>query len=187
MQIKNQFNPIYYSLDLEMNQPSRKIIQIGVCIGNLVIGEILEKISYYINPHEQLSPFIITLTGITQEQVESDSLGLDKAWNEIKARLNHFKAHYSPITWGCGDLLTLKSQLSDITKCRLAHRELDIKTHCQFNWISRQESTQSGLGKAMKRFRLQFQGTKHNALDDAINTFLFAHKLLFKSGLNTWK
>ena len=36
-------SPIYVSLDLEMNQPSGKIIEIGVTVGNAYKREIIEK------------------------------------------------------------------------------------------------------------------------------------------------
>ena len=38
--------------------------------------------------------------------------------------------------------------------------------------------TQSGLAKSMVRLGLKFEGTKHNAMDDATNTFYIYRKLL---------
>jgi len=71
MNKENKPIEIFTSLDLEMAQPSKKIIQIGAVVGNIVTGEILEKLSIIVNPKEQLTEFIINLTGITQEDVNN--------------------------------------------------------------------------------------------------------------------
>ena len=62
---------IFTSLDLEMNQPSRKIISIGVVVGNIRTGNILEKLNVFVNPREKLITRIKDLTKITQEDVDS--------------------------------------------------------------------------------------------------------------------
>ena len=46
------------ALDLELNQPSKSIIQIGICIGNIQTGEILEKLDWIIKQPEEINPFI---------------------------------------------------------------------------------------------------------------------------------
>jgi len=64
----------FICFDLELNQPSEKIIQLGAIAGNIQTGEILESLSAYINPGEPLDPKIITLTGITVRWASSGSL-----------------------------------------------------------------------------------------------------------------
>ena len=56
---------IFTSLDLELNQPSGKIIQIGAAVGHLMTGEIIEKFSCFIKIDEALDERIIKLTGAT--------------------------------------------------------------------------------------------------------------------------
>ena len=56
-------NNIFTSLDLELNKDPTtgpKIIQIGAVVGDLVSGNIIEKFSVYVNPHQQLTPEIIS-------------------------------------------------------------------------------------------------------------------------------
>ena len=61
------------SLDLELNQPSRRIIQIGAVIGNIRTGEIVSRFDSKVSPDEELSPAIAKLTKIKQEEVDFGS------------------------------------------------------------------------------------------------------------------
>lgn len=168
-------NPRVWCFDLEMNKPSNKIIQIGGVIGDLLKGRILTTFNYYINPHEPLDPFIIKLTGITQ-QMSDNGLELGPIKGEIDQLLKQYKVCKSPIVWGNGDLRTLKSQggtgyFQDI------NREIDIKTVFQLMSLSKGLSMRGGLEKSLTKCGLYFEGTPHNALDDAVNTFKFACKM----------
>jgi inhibitor of KinA sporulation pathway (predicted exonuclease) len=44
--------------------------------------------------------------------------------------------------------------------------------------LSKGKKHQAGLAKALTRLGMAFVGRKHRADDDALNTFLIAHKLL---------
>jgi hypothetical protein len=50
------------SMDLELNQPSRRIIQIGAVTGNIRTGEIVSRFDSKVSPNEELSPAIVRLT-----------------------------------------------------------------------------------------------------------------------------
>lgn len=171
-------NPLWLTFDLEMNQPSNKIIQIGACIGNIHTGEILKEYSFFINPGEQITPYITQLTGVTQEMVESSPHSVESAWMAIEPDLRSLNVNYSPITWGGGDLRTLRQQLPERTAeqlpYRIGRREMDVKTLVQFRAIYQNKHLQGGLAKQMVRDGLHFKGTKHDALDDAKNTFWYA-------------
>ncbi len=60
------------SLDLELNQPSRRIIQIGAVIGNIRTGEFVSRFASKVSPDEELSPAIAKLAKIKQQEVASD-------------------------------------------------------------------------------------------------------------------
>lgn len=174
-------NPRFWCFDLEMNQPSKKIIQFAGCIGNIYSGQVLHTFNYYIDPKECIDPFIITLTGITDNMVKSD-LTLDQAWAEVDIQLKKLHAGPSPITWGAGDLRQLKVQVSTPIA---AHKEYNIKDFYQLLQIANRKSPKGGLSTSMSTFGLPFEGTQHNALHDALNTFKFACYLISKSkGLN---
>lgn len=172
---------ICIALDLEMNQPSGKIIQIGACVGNVVTGEILRQQSWYINPEEPISEYITTLTGITDMDIEKEGYTLKEAYDQLSLMALHYGAHRSLITWGCGDQETLREQLNIIKEnkeWRFGRRYWDVKTLFQALMLSRNQKIQSGLAKALIRMGMRFEGKKHDAGDDAYNTFLLFRRLL---------
>src|ERR1700688_4220861 len=92
---------IFTSLDLEMNQPSQKIISIGATIGNIKTGEILDKLHVFVNPNEELNPFIVELTKIKQSDVDSAGT-LEEAYLQLKEMHEKHKSFCNPIVWGGG-------------------------------------------------------------------------------------
>lgn len=172
-----QDRDIFLSLDLEMNQPSGKIIQIGACVGNLRTGEVLETYSKLVKIDEPLNPFIVKLCDITDEQLSSEGVSLVDAYQGLIELAKRHQVFCNPMTWGGGDSLELRQQLGPTPDWPFGRRWLDIKTLFQFRQFSRAEKMQAGLAKALTRVKLKFQGTKHNAKDDAVNTFLLAHYL----------
>lgn len=166
-------NPRLWAFDLEMNQPSGSIIQVGAVVGNLKTGQIMAEFDFYINCKETLNPEIIELTGISQDQVDNGPpLGLVKG--ELDSLIRDMKACKSPVVWGNGDLRTLKSQ-GGTGYFQNTLREIDIKTVHQMISLSNDKSMRGGLAKSMESYGLKFIGREHNALDDAKNTFRLAH------------
>lgn len=169
---------IVTSLDLEMNQPSQKIVQIGAVVGDLRSGAVLERLCIDVAIDEPLNPFITTLTGITEEQLRVAGT-LDEAYQKLAVMHQKANAYCNPITWGGGDSAELRRQLGlDDARFLFGRRWLDIKTLYQLQQMGRGEKPQAGLAKAMTKRGLAFKGRKHNAGDDALNTFLFAAHLL---------
>lgn len=166
-------NPRFWAFDLEMNKPSGKIIQIGAVVGRVDTGKILDVLNIYVNPHEQLDPFIIELCGISQDTVDH-GIELADAGAQLEAWVTENKACKSPIVWGNGDLRCLKQQSGAFQD---VHREIDLKTIHQFNTIKRGISMKGGLAKAIESYGGIFEGRQHDAQDDAINTFNLAHIL----------
>jgi inhibitor of KinA sporulation pathway (predicted exonuclease) len=57
-------------------------------------------------------------------------------------------------------------------------RFIDVKTvFISYQWANNFKH-QAGLANALTKLSLNFQGKKHNAKDDAKNTFLIFHELL---------
>jgi inhibitor of KinA sporulation pathway (predicted exonuclease) len=176
-------NPIevFTSLDLEMAQPSRKIIQIGACVGNIRTGQIFEKISLFVNPQEQLTPFIMDLTKIKQEDVDQ-GYTLEEAYRKLQKLHENYGAFVNVITWGGGDSIELLQQLKQENPhfegwC-FGRRWIDTKT-LFISWrLANGKQVQGGLAKAMTKVGLNFNGQKHRADDDAVNTFRMYVKML---------
>lgn len=174
--------------DLELNQPSNKIIQIGWCVGETNNGNIYVRKDMHVNPHEELSDFIKKLTGITQEQVE---LGypLDHVYRVMCQDHKAMGCFVNPAVWGTGDSYTLRKQLQDESrlytqieyddaKWPLGRRTIDVKTLYQAYRTANNQGLSSGLAKSMRNLGLQFEGKKHSAQADAVNTFRVYCKLL---------
>lgn len=171
-------------LDLEMNKPSGNIIQIGAVVGNLESGEILDYVSIYVKlpDGEQLSEFIKTLTGITQEQVDT-GVSLLEAYSQLRVMHEKHKCFLNPVTWGGGDSQYLYKQLQDMhpessTPWCFGQRWIDAKTLYVCQRMAKGDNPRSGLSKSMARLGLQFRGSKHNGCDDAFNTFRMFRKLV---------
>lgn len=168
------------ALDLEMNQPSGRIIQIGAVAGDVLSGVVHARFSAFINPREPLAPEISKLCGITPETLEIAGT-LDNAFAELKRWVRPFMAQkvHNPITWGAGDMETLREQLElEDEPWLFGRRYLDAKTLFSA-WVeSRGEIPRGGLSASMKKMGLQFEGRKHDAADDAFNTFRIYAELL---------
>lgn len=160
------------SIDLEMNNPTNdsKIIQLGYAIANVKNQKILLSRSIFINPNEDLTPFIIELTGITQEQV-NNGCTLTEAYNIMCADIEKYQVNKHAVQWGT-DHFELRNQLQlkweDYIFRRRAH---DIKSFYQLYAISQPNGTAvSGLSNSMKKLGLAFNGNQHDAMNDALNT-----------------
>lgn len=169
-------NPIqiFTAIDLEFNQPSNKIIQIGACIFNISTSEIISKLSIHVNPNEALSDFITQLTGINQEHVDSGKSLID-AYSDLVAFHKHHKSFCNPVTWGQGDLEAIRAQvmqgqLGNPGGWPFGRRIIDTKTLFVSWRLSQGIPIQGGLARSMLKVGLKFEGAKHDALDDAINT-----------------
>lgn len=167
------------SLDLELNQPSGKIIQVGACVGNLKSGDILHTYSRFIFTKETLSEKIIKLTGIKQNDVDN-GIPLVFSYRHLASMSLKYNCFINPLTWGGGDSEILRGQLGikPYEKYLFGRRWIDVKTLFVSRCFMKNESHQSGLAKALLRTGLQFKGKKHNAEDDAINTFIIYRELL---------
>lgn len=166
------------ALDLEMNQPSKTVIQVGLAVGNIVTGEIMVQEAINIYTLELLNPDIIELTGISQADVNA-GVALTAAYDRMVALANLYDVFINPLTWGGGDSETLRQQLNMSNQnWRFGRRWIDAKTLFIAWRMSQQKEVQGGLARSMTKLGLAFKGRKHNAGDDAANTFRIYHSLL---------
>jgi inhibitor of KinA sporulation pathway (predicted exonuclease) len=166
-------------LDLEFNQPSGNIVQIGAVVGDLATGQVLSRFSHFVNPNEPLSPYIQELCGITPA-VLSLSEPLDTTYQELLAWLAPFKAErqLNPLTWGGGDSDALVRAVGERAQNPFGRRWLDVKTVYIALQTAKGVETSGGLKSSMRKVGLRFIGRPHDAADDAHNTFLMYCQLL---------
>ena len=171
------------ALDLEMNQPSGDIIQIGAVMGNIKTGEIVSRFESKVNPQELLDPRIVQLTRIKQQDVDVAPFFIQA----YQALLNWLAPYddsrvLNPLTWSGGDTdklfaQVLRSGLSG-ESWPFGRRWLDAKTLFVAWRMAQGHELQGGLARAMTKLGLSFIGQKHNALCDAENTFRIYRALL---------
>jgi inhibitor of KinA sporulation pathway (predicted exonuclease) len=163
------------AIDLEMNQPSGKIIQVGAVTFDPKSGEIFETIRTYVNPKEQLSDEIIKLTGITQDQVDNAPSVAD-TYHQLKAWAQQQKVFRNPVVWGAGesnDSIELWKQAAADPENFMGHRVIDVKTICQTRSIVMGGDVAGGLQSYLSRVGVPWNdkfGKPHDALADAFNT-----------------
>jgi inhibitor of KinA sporulation pathway (predicted exonuclease) len=180
---KTQMNPVrdqnYFSLDLELNNKqdgeTPKIIQVGVCVGSPVRPEELKTYSWYIDPEENISPFITQLTGITDEIIKEKSVSHETVASELGEIIKENNCFVNPITWGNGDSDELKDEFTqrNIDFPFFGRRIFDVKTLYVFTQMVQGKSPSGGLRKSMVSYGLDFIGQSHNAEYDALNTLRF--------------
>jgi inhibitor of KinA sporulation pathway (predicted exonuclease) len=170
------------SLDLELNQPSGKIIQIGAVIGDTQTGEITQRLRVYVDPQEALSEFIIQLTGITEADIKEKGVTLKEAYLQLKDFHLRHSSFMNPLTWGGGDSQEIFDQLvsEDRADWPFGRRWVDAKTLYVSECIARGLPVQGGLSKVMTKYNMKFNGRKHDAQDDAENTFRLYHEMLVR-------
>jgi inhibitor of KinA sporulation pathway (predicted exonuclease) len=190
---------IFLSFDLEMNQPSGKIIQLGAVSGNIFTGEIAEeRLSLLVQCGEPLCTRnndatgecdIPKLTGITQKDIDTSGITLEQAYQELLQYWQRSGATSTFLTWGYGDVGELRSQLlreypgcfdDPQKKFAFGHRSIDVKSLHQAWATMNGHSIKAGLSKALSKHELTFDGRLHNAMWDAYNTFKIAHCLFNK-------
>lgn len=157
-------------LDLELTQPSRKIIQIGAIVVNLKTYKIENQFNKITNPGELPSNHIEQLTGITSQmvvQAESFESVATQFWDWVAEQRCSFQLG----AWG-SDVWKLYQDSCQVGVFPPSvPKNLDIKELAKLFRIPLTSGKKSGgLLNTLTVFGLKFQGRQHNALDDAINT-----------------
>jgi inhibitor of KinA sporulation pathway (predicted exonuclease) len=183
-------NPIrdqnYFSLDLELNNLNNgttpKIIQVGVSIGSPVRPDDIKTFSWYLDPEEEITPFITKLTGIDNQLIKEKAVPHQIVAEELGALININKCFVNPVTWGQGDADELKAEFRErnIHFPFFGRRIFDVKTLYVFNQMVQGKSPSGGLRKSMLSYGLTFEGQSHRAEIDALNTLRFFFYFLEK-------
>lgn len=163
----------FLALDLEFNQPSERIIQVGVAIGNIdQLHEDYLVRQWLIDPQESIAPEIVQLTGITDEAIKESSVSLEQCARELAGLIEKHTVFANPVTWGGGDSERLLKAFADksIEFRYFGRRWVDIKTHFVLRAIASNKGASVGLYSAMVASGLKFMGTAHRADVDAFNT-----------------
>lgn len=185
-----KLSPNFMAIDLELNQRNGnpKIIEIGYAVGNIETQEILECKSFFVDPNEVLvreNPDIVELCNIWREadgpkpnkrvRVIPTGASALEALLRLIAVHAEFNCQTNAVVWGSGDMKAIREQIFDMTdgsiKWPFGRREIDVKTLSLELVRARGGQPAGGLARTMKKhFGLSFEGRKHEAHSDALNT-----------------
>lgn len=172
---------IYVALDLEMNQPSRKIIQVGVVLGGPTSpAAAWQTRQWLLDPGEPIAPEIQELTGISDEDIQKSAVSWQALADELGTLIQANPCFVNPVTWGGGDAELLKAGFAEkgIAFPFFGRRWIDVKTWHTCQSLSEGKNPSGGLASVMGRYKVPFVGKAHRADVDAYNTLvLFVHLL----------
>ena len=176
-------NQNFFALDLELNNKKNgtvpKIIEVGLAIGKPSAPEEIYKINWYLDPEEPIDPYIVGLTGITDEIIKERAVPHETVATQLGNLLQVWNCYTNPVTWGGSGHMSDAEELKNEFKERniefpyFGRRILDVKTIQEFESIVKGRTPRGGLSRSMKRCGLDFNGTPHRAIDDAENTLRF--------------
>ena len=168
------------SIDVEFNQPSRKVIQIGAAAYEPKSGMLLDRMEIFVNPNEPIEPFIIGLTGIRDQDVKNGHT-IIQAYEELRSFAKKNKVFQNPLVWGSGirnDSQAIWEQTGLDGENFMGFRVLDVKTIFQSVQLYNDGRHGMGLEECCAKLGIGFEGSTHTALADAMNTFRVWHFLM---------
>ncbi|MXQ84216.1 hypothetical protein E5288_WYG014174 [Bos mutus] len=170
----------------EGNPPEfiHEIIEFPVVLLNTHTLEIEDTFQQYVRPeiNTQLSDFCISLTGITQDQVDkADTFPqvLKKVIDWMKLKELGTKYKYSILTdgsWDMSKFLNIQCQLSRLKYPPFAKKWINIrKSYGNFYKVPR---SQTKLTIMLEKLGMDYDGRPHSGLDDSKNIARIAVRML---------
>jgi inhibitor of KinA sporulation pathway (predicted exonuclease) len=181
----------YLSLDLELNLDSNRqttdIIQVGISWGIVPYGiaymkeeRIVQALSDLGDGSYKIDPYIVNLTGITQEIYDEQKISHERVAKWLSAVVTGTKPFVNPIQWGHGDAEKLLEEFetSGVEFKHFGRRTIDVKTIFCYHQVAQGKKMAGGLRSALGAYGLQFVGRQHQAHDDAYNTLVLYNHLV---------
>lgn len=166
--------------DLELNQPSGKIIEIGA-VKLLRDGGIHpSRFSVLVNPGEPIAKEITELTTIDEQMMEL-SIQFPVALKQFEDWAKTETKNILLSSWGGGDITCLRDTAKEHrVPYPFRGKTFDAKTIAVWSTIMfgrKPPSGGEGLSSMLHIWDMKFEGTKHRALDDALNTALLVQRI----------
>jgi inhibitor of KinA sporulation pathway (predicted exonuclease) len=155
-------------IDLEHNQPSGNIIQIGAVFVDLKRNKVIDKFDKYIQPGEPIAKEITELTGITDDMVRGYMPHV--IFFNFWAWVEKCNCGGKLSAWG-PDVYHLKEQsLKSGVEPPKKLKNIDIKYMFEIIRSAYGSKQRGGLKKTLELFDFEFEGKQHDAFVDAYNT-----------------
>lgn len=171
---------IYCFIDLEMEQPSNDLLEIGASVWDIGKRKEINRFQAYISLPDNAMPseYITDLCSIDHNVYKTSALspkeGIESFWRFFE----DCKSGGRICAWG-GDVYWLKQYSTQHNAYHSKKiRALDIKNLSEpIRWL-RDKKARGGLKSTMDILDLPFEGTQHMAYDDAYNTARVFDKII---------
>ena len=158
--------------DLEHNQPTPSIIQIGAVLCDYKKRTIVKRFNRYclLPKGEILDPYIQDLCDIPEDFLEEHGISFVSAVNEFWTWVHDCNCGGNIAAWS-KDLIVLEKQSREagVTPPTNLH-SLDLKEMGKLFRIPKGSKAKGGLQNTMQLFNLTFKGRPHDGLTDSENT-----------------
>lgn len=141
-----------------------EIIEVGVCVLDVITGEIRNPKGLIIKPRKsKISPFCESLTSITQDMVD-DGMSFGRAMKILKIEYGVGRRAMAAFGNYDQNMLTKECLRCDI-KPPFGPTYLNISA---LSMMKLKATHRLGVSEALNGFGLQFEGRQHRGVDDAI-------------------
>lgn len=179
---KERKNSFALVVDLEaccwMGDPPKgqykEIIEIGIACVDYFTKEIIESRSIIVKPEfSEISAFCTKLTTITPELVEKEGVSFKKACKILTDEYQSDRRMW--FSWGDYDRVAFEKECAfKNIKYPFGRTHFNLKEWYAFK---KGEKISTSVSTAIKQLGLEFEGTAHRGVDDAINTARILQKL----------
>jgi inhibitor of KinA sporulation pathway (predicted exonuclease) len=171
---KNQIRDAILVVDLEATcwrgSPPEgmysEIIEFGIAVVDFKTKEVLEKDSIIVKPKfSEISFFCTELTTLTPEFIESQGVSFEDACDILRTKYKSERRLWA--SWGKYDFLQIEKECElKKVKFPMGRDHYNLKPLFSFK-----NNTNGDLGvdTALKHLGLNFEGTHHRGVDDAVN------------------
>ncbi len=143
-----------------------EIIEIGICVLDMITGDITKNDGILIKPEAStVSKFCTQLTTITQEMLDKEGISFKEACDILRTEYNAYQ--YTWASYGYYDYKMLETQCTNynidfpVSKNHIDVKELFAK--------KRNKKKKVGMNGALQILDIPLEGTHHRGKDDAKN------------------
>lgn len=165
-------------LDLEGTQFSHEMIAIGAVKVSLKKDGTIKKIhkGYYtlVKAKNRVGSVVTNLTGITDKDLKEKGISFRSAVDNVKKYMGREFTKCLFVTFGNHDVRIISQSLAHNLDAKKDDVEVLIKHNFDLadflnTYLKDENNNNLSLAHMLEKFKINFKGTQHNALADAIN------------------
>ena len=165
-------------LDLEGTQFSHEMIALGAVKVNIrkdgTVKKIHRGIYTLVKSKNRVGKVVTDLTGITDNQLKNNGIPFRVAVDQLKKYMGRDFTKCKYVTFGSHDLRIISQSLAYNLDAKKEDVQVLIKHNFDFaefasNYVKDENNNTYSLTNFLKVFNVEFRGSQHNALADALN------------------